>query len=196
MVLRESWYEKLQRWEDGLEAYERKQLVEPDSVDCALGRMRCLRSLGEWERLANLSADFWNRAGSSSSGSSGGDGSYGYSLTGNERENKKAVAPLAATAAIHLGRWDSIERYVSVMDAGGISGSGSGSGGGGAGSAVGASSSGASLSVGAGDQKSLNLSSSNNNKSQSTQSVESCFFRAIIAVHRNSYAEAQRYIDR
>ncbi len=62
VTLQASWYEKLQRWEDALESYERKQLVEPDSVECALGRMRCLRSLGEWERLNNLSADFWNRA--------------------------------------------------------------------------------------------------------------------------------------
>jgi hypothetical protein len=31
-------------------------------------------------------------------------------------ESKRAVAPLAATAAIHLGRWDSIEKYTTAID--------------------------------------------------------------------------------
>jgi hypothetical protein len=30
--LKESWYEKLQRWEDALEAYERRQLEDPTSI--------------------------------------------------------------------------------------------------------------------------------------------------------------------
>ena len=88
--LKETWYEKLQRWEDALEAYERKQLEDPVSVDLMLGRMRCLRygrnwqvnmalryicrsyrrlcsaffiivrALGEWERLSQLSSVVWS----------------------------------------------------------------------------------------------------------------------------------------
>ena len=40
----ESWYEKLNRWEEALEAYERKyhtSLGTPAHMDAALGRLRC-----------------------------------------------------------------------------------------------------------------------------------------------------------
>jgi FKBP12-rapamycin complex-associated protein len=84
--LKESWYEKLERWEDALEAYERKQLEEPTNADCTLGRMRCLRSLGEWQRLMHLSNDLWSRK--------------------EDAATRKQIAPLAASAAINLRRWD------------------------------------------------------------------------------------------
>lgn len=45
MELKESWYEKLQRWEEALEAYERKYaaspLASPAHLEATLGRMRC-----------------------------------------------------------------------------------------------------------------------------------------------------------
>ena len=59
--LRESWYEKLQRWDDALEAYERKQLSDRSSLDYTLGRMRCLASLGEWDRLSHIANTLWKR---------------------------------------------------------------------------------------------------------------------------------------
>ncbi|KAI5420238.1 hypothetical protein KIW84_044145 [Lathyrus oleraceus] len=54
--LKESWYEKLQRWDDALKAYTSKasevtsaQLV----LDTALGRMRFLAALARWEELSD-----------------------------------------------------------------------------------------------------------------------------------------------
>ena len=94
--LKESWYEKLQRWEDALEAYERRQLEDPTSVPVTLGRMRCLRALGEWERLAQLSADLWARS--------------------EDAGVRRELAPLAAAAAWRLGRWEFMEHYVQAMD--------------------------------------------------------------------------------
>ena len=45
MELKESWYEKLQRWEEALEAYERKYAASPPAspahLEATLGRMRC-----------------------------------------------------------------------------------------------------------------------------------------------------------
>ena len=44
--LQESWYEKLNRWEEALEAYERKYhsaVGSPAHIDAALGRLRCAR---------------------------------------------------------------------------------------------------------------------------------------------------------
>ena len=43
MGLQESWYEKLNRWEEALEAYERKYhsaVGSPTHIDAALGRLR------------------------------------------------------------------------------------------------------------------------------------------------------------
>ena len=44
MELKESWYEKLQRWEEALEAYERKYAASPPAspahLEATLGRMR------------------------------------------------------------------------------------------------------------------------------------------------------------
>ncbi|KAJ3318282.1 phosphatidylinositol kinase- protein kinase tor1, partial [Blyttiomyces sp. JEL0837] len=89
-----SWYEKLQRWEDGLAAYERKQAEDPLSVEATLGRMRCLHNLGEWEQLSQLAQERWPHA---------------------KEEVKKTMAPLAAGAAWGLGQWDLMDEYISMM---------------------------------------------------------------------------------
>jgi FKBP12-rapamycin complex-associated protein len=94
--LKESWYEKLQRWEDALEAYERRQLEDPASIPVTLGRMRCLRALGEWDRLSQLSADLWTRT--------------------EDQNIKREVAPLAAAASWRLGQWNEMEHYVKSMN--------------------------------------------------------------------------------
>ncbi|KAL2912121.1 phosphatidylinositol kinase-related protein kinase tor1 [Polyrhizophydium stewartii] len=122
--LKESWYEKLQRWEDGLAAYERKQLEEPHSEEALLGRMRCLHNLGEWESLATLAQERWPDA---------------------RADVKKAMASLAAAAAWGLGQWDTMDEYITMMK---------------------------------------------------QESPDSAFFRAILALHRNLYPEAQVLIDR
>lgn len=94
VVLKESWYEKLQRWEDGLAAYEKKQVEDPTSVDATLGRMRCLHNLGEWEQLSSLAQERWPTA---------------------STEVKKAIAPLAAAAAWGLGEWVPMDEYIMMM---------------------------------------------------------------------------------
>ena len=43
--LKESWYEKLQRWADAREAYERKTTEDPLNFSWTLGRMRCQAAL-------------------------------------------------------------------------------------------------------------------------------------------------------
>lgn len=93
--LRESWYEKLDRWEDALEAYERRQRDAPNNVEFTLGRMRCLRALGEWERLGALADSVWR--------SSAPDAT------------RRAVAPLATAAAWNLGQWGRMDEYLSGM---------------------------------------------------------------------------------
>ena len=94
LELKETWYEKLQRWEDALAAYERRQLEEPDSFDVTIGRMRCLHALGEWELLSQLAQEKWSIATDSS---------------------RRAMAPLAAAAAWGLAQWELMDNYIAVM---------------------------------------------------------------------------------
>lgn len=92
--LKETWYEKLQRWDDGLAAYDRKLVQDPSSVDATLGRMRCLHNLGEWETLAQLAHERWESS---------------------PIDVKKQIAPLAAAASWCLGHWDPMDEYISMM---------------------------------------------------------------------------------
>ncbi len=52
--LNASWFEKLNRWDEALDAYERSQLQASDEMEYTLGRMRCLQALGDWPRLHRL----------------------------------------------------------------------------------------------------------------------------------------------
>ncbi|ONK75400.1 uncharacterized protein A4U43_C03F16460 [Asparagus officinalis] len=55
--LKESWYEKLQRWDDALRAYTAKSSQASNpllNLDATLGRMRCLAALARWDELNNL----------------------------------------------------------------------------------------------------------------------------------------------
>ncbi|XP_062082941.1 serine/threonine-protein kinase TOR [Humulus lupulus] len=98
--LKESWYEKLQRWEDALKAYTAKaaQASSPHLVlDATLGRMRCLAALARWEELNNLCKEYWTPA---------------------EPAARLEMAPMAANAAWNMGEWDQMAEYVSRLDDG------------------------------------------------------------------------------
>lgn len=93
MQLKETWYEKLHRWEYALSAYEKKQEREPDNIECIFGQMRCLQSLGEWEKLADLSANLWSRS---------------------NDDVKMYIAPLACRASWALRDWENMATYVAA----------------------------------------------------------------------------------
>jgi FKBP12-rapamycin complex-associated protein len=95
--LRETWFEKLERWEEALDFYQKREKEHPDQAetfDVIMGKMRCLHALGEWESLSTLAQDKWHTS---------------------TLEIKRAVAPLAAAAAWGLGKWDLMDDYLSVM---------------------------------------------------------------------------------
>jgi FKBP12-rapamycin complex-associated protein len=94
----ELWFEKLQRWDDALEAYEVRQLELPDDVELTTGRMRCLQALGEWSRLLTIGQKLWAN-------------------THLEESTRQEVAKLASTAGWNLGRWEVIPEYVRSMAA-------------------------------------------------------------------------------
>jgi len=99
MELKESWYEKLQRWDDALRAYERRlEGSKPGSAahaDAVLGQCRCLGALAEWDRLFAVCRAEWARA---------------------EPPARRGMAPIAAHAAWQLGDWGQMRQYVDVMN--------------------------------------------------------------------------------
>eukprot|EP01117_Protostelium_nocturnum_P014316 TRINITY_DN5444_c0_g1_i3.p1 TRINITY_DN5444_c0_g1~~TRINITY_DN5444_c0_g1_i3.p1 ORF type:complete len:2209 (+),score=787.54 TRINITY_DN5444_c0_g1_i3:161-6787(+) len=90
--LKESWYEKLERWEQALEAYQKKPSNDPEN---SLGKMRCLHALGEWDRLATLSAEIWKDS---------------------SQSVKKKAAPCASSCAWNMGNWDLMAKYVDGIE--------------------------------------------------------------------------------
>lgn len=121
--LKEAWYERLQRWEDALAAYERKQLEHPDDLELTIYRMRCLHSLGEWDALSSLAQSKWGIA---------------------PERIRRRMASFAAAAAWGLGQWELLDEYICAMQ----------------------------------------------------ESSDRAFFKAILALHRNQFSEAEMYIDR
>lgn len=90
----EEWYEKLGKWQQALTAYDKKIADEVSTSDIAIGRMRCLHALGEWDRLLDSVQKTWTNA------------------TADER---KQIAPLAAAAAWSLNKWDLMDHYITPM---------------------------------------------------------------------------------
>ncbi|KAG0345157.1 phosphatidylinositol kinase- protein kinase tor1 [Podila humilis] len=121
--LKESWYEKLQRWEDALAAYDRKQLENPNDLELTVRRMRCLHSLGEWDALSSLAQAKWGTS---------------------PQPIRRKMASFAAAAAWGLGQWELLDDYISVMP---------------------------------------------NNSDRA-------FFKAILALHRNQFPQAEEFIER
>ena len=90
----EEWYERLGRWEEALETYEKRYKVDPGAHDIVIGRMRCLHALGEWDQLAQQVKGHWSTA---------------------NVEDRREIAPVAAAAAWALNDWESMEDYISTM---------------------------------------------------------------------------------
>lgn len=98
MALKESWYEKLQRWDDALKAYQIKvDHTKPGSqphAEALLGQCRCLAALAEWDTLFNVCKNEWTRV---------------------EPPARRSMAPVAAHAAWQLGDWGQMKSYVDFI---------------------------------------------------------------------------------
>ncbi|RDW71766.1 hypothetical protein BP5796_07800 [Coleophoma crateriformis] len=97
ITLRETWFEKLERWEEALEFYKKREQEHPDQAetfDVIMGKMRCLHALGEWDQLSALAQEKWHTS---------------------TLEIKRAIAPLATAAAWGLRNWDVMDDYIGVM---------------------------------------------------------------------------------
>ncbi|KAL9028784.1 MAG: hypothetical protein Q9196_002897 [Gyalolechia fulgens] len=92
--LKETWFEKLQRWDEALAAYRRREVDDPMSFEVTMGKMRCLHALGEWEILSTLAQQKWSLS---------------------SIEHKRAIAPLAAAAAWGQRKWELMDNYIHEM---------------------------------------------------------------------------------
>ncbi|KAF3011376.1 phosphatidylinositol kinase- protein kinase tor1 [Neopestalotiopsis sp. 37M] len=96
--LRETWFEKLERWDEALAFYnKREKEVPPDQavpIDIVMGKMRCLHALGEWDALANIAGNAWSNS---------------------APEIQRRIAGLATAAAWGQGKWDSMDKYLQSM---------------------------------------------------------------------------------
>ena len=92
--LKETWFEKLGRWDEALQAYQNRDKDENVPFEVTMGKMRCLHALGEWESLSNLAQDKWNLA---------------------SMDHKRLIAPLAAAAAWGLSQWELMDNYLEAM---------------------------------------------------------------------------------
>ncbi|KAI9757288.1 MAG: hypothetical protein M4579_003499 [Chaenotheca gracillima] len=96
VVLKETWFEKLQRWDEALQAYQKREQEDPGSFDITMGKMRCLHALGEWDTLSTLAQEKWVNA---------------------TFEQKRAISSLAAAAAWGMKQWELMDSYLAVMKA-------------------------------------------------------------------------------
>ena len=92
--LKETWFEKLQRWDEALQAYQKREKEDSESIEITMGKMRCFHALGEWDLLSGLAEEKWNLA---------------------SIDHKRAIAPLAAAAAWGLGKWEMMDNYLDAM---------------------------------------------------------------------------------
>lgn len=96
--LRETWFEKLERWEEALAFYNTREREVPEDqpvpIDIVMGKMRCLHALTEWDALANLAGNTW---------------------ANSAPDVQRRIAPLATAAAWSLGKWEAMEIYLSSM---------------------------------------------------------------------------------
>ncbi|RDA95477.1 hypothetical protein CP533_5392 [Ophiocordyceps camponoti-saundersi (nom. inval.)] len=96
--LRETWFEKLERWEEALAFYNKREREvaadQPVPIEIVMGKMRCLHALGEWDALANLTGSTW---------------------ANSAPEVQRMIAPLATAAAWGQCKWDSMDNYLSSL---------------------------------------------------------------------------------
>ncbi|KAI1846264.1 hypothetical protein JX266_007789 [Neoarthrinium moseri] len=96
--LRETWFEKLERWDEALAFYNKREKEVPQDqatpLDIVMGKMRCLHALGEWDALANLASHTWSNS---------------------APDIQRRIAGLATAAAWGQGKWDSMDNYLQSM---------------------------------------------------------------------------------
>ncbi|KAJ9451057.1 (UPF0240) [Diplonema papillatum] len=120
---KESWYERLGKWDLALEVLEKEKeeglqatgvaedVMAQRQTEIELGMMRCLYALGQWKQLHEMSRAAWEQVGSQR---------YDQEQEGDDDEDgdslHHALAPLAVAAAWRMSDWtfmtDTVDKLV------------------------------------------------------------------------------------
>eukprot|EP00210_Caulerpa_lentillifera_P007080 g6773.t1 len=99
MQIKDSWYEKLHKWDQALTLYQRRAQTAPrgtlQSIEANLGCMRCYSALWDWQSLHRLCREQWAIS---------------------DPFIRKQIAPLAAQAAWKMGQWTEMSDYLNAVD--------------------------------------------------------------------------------
>jgi serine/threonine-protein kinase mTOR len=90
----EEWYERLGRWTDALNTYDKKAKEDPENAEIRIGRMKCLHALGEWDKLTTQIMDDWPTM---------------------SEEERQEIAPMAAAAAWSTTDWVAMDEYIAKI---------------------------------------------------------------------------------
>ena len=93
MQLEETWsgYEKLQRWDKALAAYNMIEKQKGPAVELSIAKMRCLTALANWPQLAIEIENVWKQT---------------------DDKDKSKIAPMGAAATWHLSRSSEMDKFV------------------------------------------------------------------------------------
>lgn len=99
MEIKDSWYEKLHKWETALLMYQQRAeepLVEIEqAIEANLGCIRCHSALWQWAELNKLCQKQWAIA---------------------DPTIRKQIAPYAAQAAWKMDEWEAMSDYLKAVD--------------------------------------------------------------------------------
>lgn len=94
ITLTESWYEKLQRWDEALVAYEKRMTQDPSSKEAFLGALRCRFALGDWDELNKQASARWESF---------------------DNNVQKSAASLACASTWAVNDFDGLDQFVQVL---------------------------------------------------------------------------------
>ncbi len=178
IVLEESWFEKLHRWDEALSAYQRRWEQDSERYDALLGIFRCWHALGDWDSLNALAKQVWPDVPDSV---------------------RSALAPLASASAWSSENWKDMAEYVSQMSNATTSSATSSTAplsthGTGHAKTVSLSSSMPAV----GSERMSSLASYGNIQSgigtDGGTGLETPIFKCVLAIHKRSYTEAERHV--
>uniref|UniRef100_A0A7S2SE74 Serine/threonine-protein kinase TOR n=2 Tax=Mucochytrium quahogii TaxID=96639 RepID=A0A7S2SE74_9STRA len=96
--LKETWFEKLGRWEEALTSYNEKLENVPEdtiltgkNLDNAMGKVRCLINLGEYDQLSEVANNVWPRV--------------------TSPDELEQMAPIFCESAWVCGDWEAMENF-------------------------------------------------------------------------------------
>lgn len=97
VAIKESWFEKLNRWDAAINSYDARLRIEPMDPEANLGKARCLAALADWQPLADLSASLWD-------------------VWSDSKGLRAELAPMATQAAWALEHWSDMATYVTALE--------------------------------------------------------------------------------